>query len=210
MRFFHAQRSCSAASHIVLEEIGAPYEAIEIDFSAGEQRGEAFLEVNSRGKVPVLCDGPDTITENVAIQFYLTEKFPEAALSPVDLRARARWLSTLAWLASTVQPDARHITRPENYTEDPSGIPAIVRKGEKTLTRLIGEIDSLLSGKEWLLGEQYTTADPYALVFVGVAKNNGIDLSPYGNLTAWRSRMLARPAVRKVLEGEANALLKPL
>lgn len=209
MRFFYAQRSCSAASHIVLEEAGASYEAIELDFSAGEQRGEAFLAVNPRGKVPVLCDGAETITENVAIQYYLTEKFPEAGLRPADTVERVKWLSTITWLSSTVQPDARHITRPENYTEDPAGIPAIVRKGEKTLVRLMGEIDSMLCGKPWLMGEQYTTADPYALVFVGVAKTNGIDLSPFGSLAAWRARMLSRPAVRKVLESEANALIEP-
>lgn len=209
MRFFYAQRSCSAASHIVLEEVGAPYEAIKLDFSAGEQRGKAFLAVNPRGKVPVLCDGAETVTENVAIQYYLTEKFPEAELRPAGTIERVKWLSTITWLSSTVQPDARHITRPENYTEDLASIPAIVRKGEKTLVRLMGEIDLMLSGNPWLLGEQYTTADPYALVFVGVAKNNGIDLSPFGDLAAWRARMLSRPAVRKVLESEANALIEP-
>lgn len=207
MRFYYAPNSCSTAAHMVLEEAGAPYVAQEVDFSSGEQHTPEFRALNPKGKVPVLLDGTETITENLAIQYHLATRFPEAGLRPSDPIAVVHWLSVMAWLSNTVQPDARHITRPENYTADPSCKPAVVAKGRETTTRLMGDIDRMLSEGPWIMGRQYTTADPYALVFVGVAKRYGLDLSPNRHMANWTERMVERPAIRKVLEAEHNALL---
>lgn len=208
MTFYYAPHSCSVASHITLEETGASYRAKLVDFSVGEQRSEAYKKINPKGKVPVLCDGDNVITENVAIQYYLAERYPDRALYPADPLQRIHWLSTISWISNTIHPDARHITRPENYTEDPEGIPAVIAKGKKTLARLMGELDERLAGNEWMMGRQYTTADPYALVFVGVAKKYGVTISGLDHIRRWLDAMLERKAVRSVLELEGSVLLQ--
>ena len=84
------------ASHITLEETGAPYETQPILFSKGEQQSEAYLKVNPRGKVPALqLDEGQVLTENTAILSYLAKKFPGANLWPGDPTSEARALSIM-------------------------------------------------------------------------------------------------------------------
>lgn len=207
MTLYHTRESCSAASHITLEETGAPYESYAVDFSANEQRSERYLRVNPKGKVPALDVDGTVITENVAIQYYLAHAFPEKQLCPGDDAGRIRWLSLISWISNTVHPDARHISRPENYCDDPATHEAIRAKGRRTLARWLGEFDRMLAAGPWMMGEQYTTADPYALVFVGVGKGRGVPVGSFPNIVRWKRDMLRRPAVRKVLEAENSIIL---
>jgi len=208
LTLYYAPRSCSTASHIVLEELGVPYQASAVDFSTAEQRSPAFLRVNPKGKVPVLVDGQTVITENVAIQYHLALTHPEARLWPDDHDGRVRWLSFVAWLGNSVQPDARHITRPENYADDPSTHPALQTKGRATLAKWMGTLDARMSASPWMLGDQYTTADPYALVFAGVAERFGVPIGGFDHLVGWVRRMLERAPVRRILELEDSVLLR--
>ncbi len=207
LTLYYAPRSCSTASHIVLEEIGAPYRAAKVDFATAEQRSPDFLRLNPKGKVPVLVDGDAVFTENVAIQYHLVVTHPEARLWPDDHEARVRWLSLVSWLANSVQPDARHITRPENYSDDPSTYPALQAKGRATLEKWMRTLDERIATGRWMMGHQYTTADPYALVFAGVAERFGVPISGFGHLAGWVGRMLERAPVRRILELEDSALL---
>jgi glutathione S-transferase len=70
------------------------------------------------------------------------------------------------------------------------------------------ELDGIVAGKSWMQGEQFTTCDPYALVFYGWGARIELPVKDLKNCAAWKERMLARPAVRKVLEREQNILLK--
>lgn len=54
LKFFYAVGSCALASHIALEEAGAEYEAVRLDFAAGDQRKPEYLKVNPKGRVPAL------------------------------------------------------------------------------------------------------------------------------------------------------------
>jgi glutathione S-transferase len=42
MKLFYAPNACSLASHIALEEAGAPYEAVRIDFGKAEQSSRSI------------------------------------------------------------------------------------------------------------------------------------------------------------------------
>jgi len=206
LTLYYAPGSCSLASHLVLEEIGKPYRAHRVDLAKGEQRSAEFLRLNPKGKVPVLIDGDTAITENIAIQYHLVTLHPEAGLWPDDPVGRARWLSTLSWLATSVQPDARHMTRPENYTDEKPAHPGVQAKGRETTAKWMGMLDGLLADGPWVLGARYTTADPYALVFAAVAERYGVPVGGHSHLVAWIKRMLARPAVRRIVDLEDGVL----
>jgi glutathione S-transferase len=114
----------------------------------------------------------------------------------------------MAWLSNTVHPCFTHVFRPERFAEDESALPSIKAAGKKSFWVNLQEIDSIVAGKQWMQGAQFTTCDPYALVFYGWGTRIELPMKDLKNYTAWKERMLQRPAVRKVLEREKSVLLQ--
>lgn len=209
LTLYYSPGACSLASHIGLEESGAPYEAKPIALAKGEQKTPEYLAINPRGKVPALrLDDGTILTENTAILSYLAKRFPERNLLPKDPTAEARCLSMMAWLSNSVHPAFTHIFRPERFSEEKGELPGIKEAGKKTFWGALREIDGLVGGKTWMQGDQFTTCDPYALVFYGWGARIELPVKELENYTGWKDRMLQRPAVRKILEREQNVLVK--
>ena len=208
LTLYYSPGACSTASHITLEEAGAKYEPTQVLLAKGEHKTESYLKINPRGKVPALRVDDSVITENVAIMTFVARRFPEANLMPADPLGEARCLSMMAWLSNTVHPCFTHIFRPERFAEDESALPSIKAAGKKSFWVNLQEIDSIVAGKQWMQGAQFTTCDPYALVFYGWGTRIELPMKDLKNYTAWKERMLQRPAVRKVLEREKSVLLQ--
>ncbi|HYB08298.1 MAG TPA: glutathione S-transferase N-terminal domain-containing protein [Alphaproteobacteria bacterium] len=208
LTLYYSPGACSLASHIALEETRTPYEPRPILIAKGEQRSEAYLKINPRGRVPALGIDGKILTENVAILTYVAKCFPEARLLPVDLSDEVRCTSTMAWFSNTVHPSFTHIVRPERFAEDATAHGAVKETGRKAFWANLQEIDGLLKSKDWMMGAQYTVCDPYALVFYGWALRAELPVNTLPAFTALKERMLKRPAVRKVLEREDSILLK--
>jgi glutathione S-transferase len=208
LTLYYAPGACSMASHITLEEAGVPYETKMLAMAKQEQRSETYLKLNPRGKVPALDVDGTILTENLAILTYLALTNPAKKLLPDDPFQRAKCLSHMAYLGNTVHPAFTHFVRPERFTEDPNAAPATKAMGKKTSWGLLGEIDGLLAGKDWVMGSQFTVADPYTLVFYGWGVRAELPVGELKNYTAFKDRMVQRPAVRKVLEREQSPLLK--
>lgn len=209
LTLYYSPGACSMASHIGIEESGAPYEAKQIALAKGEQKTPEYLAINPRGKVPALrLDDGAILTENTAILSYLAKRFPERNLLPKEPAAEARCLSMMAWLSNAVHPAFTHISRPERFSEERSALPGIKETGKKTFWSALQEIDGLVGGKTWMQGDQFTTCDPYALVFYGWGARIELPVKELKNYTGWKDRMLQRPAVRKILEREQNVLIR--
>ncbi len=208
LTLYYSPGACSLASHNTIEESGATYESHPILLAKNENKAEAYLKINPRGKVPALKTDDGVITENTAILTYLARSFPAADLLPKDLVGEARCISTLAWLSNTVHPCFTHIFRPERFSDDATAHPGIKAMGGKSFFANLQEIDGLLAGKQWMQGSQFTTCDPYALVFYSWGFRAEMPVKELKNYTAWKDRMLQRPAVRKILERENNPLAK--
>ncbi|HUN52702.1 MAG TPA: glutathione S-transferase N-terminal domain-containing protein [Candidatus Sulfotelmatobacter sp.] len=208
LKLYYAPGACSMASHITLEETGAPYDTQALQFAKTEQKSEAYLKVNPRGKVPALEVDGTVLTENTAILTYLAKRFAEKKLFPPDPIGEARCISTMAWLSNTVHPCFTHIGRPERFSDDVSTHAALKEMGRKSFWANLQEIDGLIGGGPWFFGAQFTTCDPYALVFYGWGLRIALPMTELKNYTAWKERMLARPAVRKILEREKSILLQ--
>lgn len=209
LTLFYSPGACSMASHIGLEEAGASYETKQVALAKGEQKLPEYLKINPRGKVPALrLDDGSVLTENTAILTYLARRFPEKGLLPTTPEAEARCISMMAWLSNTVHPAFTHIVRTDRFAEDPIAAPSVKETGKKNFWLALQETDGLVAGKKWMQGEQFTTCDPYALVFYGWGARIELPVKDLKNYTAWKDRMLERPAVRKVLEREQNILLK--
>jgi glutathione S-transferase len=114
----------------------------------------------------------------------------------------------MAWLSNTVHPAFTHIVRPGRFATDESAQENVKATGRENAWKLLQELDRLLGGQQWVLGSRYSVADPYSLVIYGWGKLNRMPVEELKSYTAFKGRMLQRPAARRVLEREESRLLQ--
>ena len=199
LTLYYSPGACSMAAHIVLEESSEKYTPQRVDLAKGEQRSEAYLKMNPQGRVPVLrLDDGKPLTENTAILPYLGKRF---GLWPKDQAGESKALSLIGFFAASVHPAHAHVGRPERYSADASAFPAIKEMGLKTFHGYLKQIDGMLAGREWL-SDRYSVLDPYGLVFYTWGVRRELPMAELSNYTAFKDRMLKRPAVQRVVADE--------
>ncbi len=204
LTLYFSPGACSLASHIGLEETGAPYEAKPILLAKGQQRTEEYQKINPRGKVPALSVDGKVLVENTAILTYLARQFPEKKLMPTDPAEEARGIGTMCWFSSIVHPSYQRVNRPERFAEGEAAHAGVKENGRKSFWANCQEIDSMFRGNEWIMGSEYTLVDPYALVFYGWGVRGGFPMKELSAYTAWQERMMKRPTVKKTVDAEQN------
>lgn len=207
MTLYFNPGACSLASHIGLEESGAPYETKPILLAKGQQRTEAYLKINPRGKVPALSVDGKVLVENTAILTYLARKFPDKKLMPADPTEEARCIGTMCWFSSVVHPSYSRFHRPARFAEEESAYAAVETSGRKSFWAGLQEIDSMIDGNDWIMGKEFTVVDGYALVFYGWGERSGFPMKELSSYTAWQQRMMQRPTVKKCVEREESVLV---
>jgi len=199
LTLYFAPGACSMAAHIVMEESGEKYQAQQVDLAKGEQRSEAYLKINPLGRVPALAlDDGQPLAENTAILPYLGKRF---GLWPTEPLAEAKALSLIGFFAASVHPAHAHFGRPERYAADPSAFPTLKETGLKAFHNYLKDIDGRLSGRDWF-SDRYSVIDPYGFVFYTWGVRRELPMGELKNYTAFKDRMLDRPAVRRVVEQE--------
>jgi glutathione S-transferase len=206
IKLYYAPGACSLASHIALEESGLAYETQKISTADGEQRKPEYLAINPRGRVPALVVDGEVLTENVGILTWIAGGYPKANLWPKDTWHQAKAVSTMAWLSNTVHPTYAHLFRPERYTDDPQAREAIKAYARGMYFDYLKEIDRLLAGREWAIGDRYSVVDGYLLVFYRWGNRSKMDVRSLASYTRLMDRVLARPAVKKVMADEGITL----
>ena len=206
IKFYYSPGACSLASHIVLEELKLPHEAIRINTSAGEQRSPEYLKINPRGRVPTLVVDGKVLLENMAILSFLGGGWPKAGLWPEKTWDQASALSWMAYLADTVHPGYAHIARPERYADDAAAREAIKAKARESFWGYLQELNGLLAGKTWAIANLYSVVDPYLLVFYRWGNRAGLPVKDLKSYTALVERVLDRPAVKRTMELEGITL----
>ena len=202
----YAKKTCSVGIHVLLEEIGAPYDLRIVDFSKKEQKTPDYLALNPKGKVAALVrDDGSVVTEYAAIAMYLAMTHPEKNLMPTDTEGMIRTLEAMDYIIGTVHMLSwRMFRRPDAYSDIPEAIEQLKVRGKEAMLAALGVVDEQLDGKTWVMGDTYSIADT-ALYYneywaVDVA---GWDLP--ANVRAHYERMKERPAVQanRTLEGVA-------
>jgi glutathione S-transferase len=204
LTLYFSPGACSLASHIGLEETGAPYEAKPILLAKGQQRTEEYQKINPRSKVPALSVDGKVLVENTAILTYLARRFPEKKLMPTDPSEEARGIGTMCWFSSIVHPSYQRVNRPERFAEGEAAHAGVKENGRKSFWANCQEIDCMFRGNEWIMGNDYTLVDPYALVFYGWGVRGGFPMKELSAYTAWQERMMKRPTVKKTVDAEQN------
>ncbi len=204
--------ACSVAPHIVLEEIGRPYttELRRVDLASKAEHitDPAYLKINPKGRVPALRTTDGVLTEAPAILLYLARKHPEAGFLPSNAEAEARCCEWMAWASTAIHAVAfGQIIRPQRFVGDAKDYPAVIAKGRQNLAEAFALVERQLQGRDWAVPGGYTIADPYLLFYYRAAKIAGVPMEQRFPLwTALSERVMARPAVERVLKREAEAL----
>jgi glutathione S-transferase len=147
-----------------------------------------------------LPDGT-VLVENVAIIAYVARTHPASGLLPNDPGQEAQALSLMAFFASAVHPAFAHWYAPQRFTADPAGEAGVKARGLEMFLGFCRDLDARLAGREWLL-DAWSAADGYAFVFWRWGRRAGLPMTDLMHLAAHKDRMLARPAVRRVLSRE--------
>jgi glutathione S-transferase len=200
MLLYFKPAACSLASRIVLLELGLPFEAVEVDTQGGRTKaGADYRRINPKGYVPALEIEPGTvITENPAVLQYLADRAPEARLAPaagtLDRVRLQEWLNFIASeLHKAFSP----------YFHGHALEASEKARVEATLLRRIDDVETgLADGRSFLLGETFSVADAYLFVVLNWTNFIGVDLARWPHISAFMTRMLARPAVREALAAE--------
>ncbi len=85
--------NASLLPHMMLREIGCPFELRLVDRQAGAQKSEAYLKLNPNGKIPLLVADGEAIFETAAIGLYLADRFPAGGTGGAPWRRQNRWFS---------------------------------------------------------------------------------------------------------------------
>ena len=207
LTLYHSPGACSLASHIVLEEIGVPFEARRVTILKGEHQTPEYLAINPHGRVPALTDGGFVITESPAILSYLGHRFPEAGLLDLaNVERLGRTHELLSFFSSGVHGAFAQVFRAARFAESEAARAEVVAAGRAAVARHFEELETLAEDG-WVVGGTYSIADPYLLVFYRWGTRIEMDMSAYPNWIRHKDAMLARPAVQRALAREEIEIL---
>jgi len=204
MKLLYAPGACSIGIHVLMEELGKPYDGVAVSLRDGAQFKPEFTSVNPKSKVPTLVDDEGTVrTEFPAIAYWLARTNPFANLLPDNIDQQARALELMDYCVSTIHMQGfSRIFRASNYSPTASDEPAVKARGTEIAEKGFAELDKALAGKDYAVGP-FSIADA-ALFYVEFwAKRVGIALP--ANCAAHLERMLARPSVQRTLKAEGLA-----
>jgi glutathione S-transferase len=183
-----------------LQELGVEFEAESVNLNAGEARRPEFLALNPAGKLPVLVDGDQVLTESVAIALYLAEKYPHAGLLPTDLAQRAqayRWL--LFTTTELEQPLWRMARHGFLYPEEKRS-PADIQLAREDFLSMVPIMDTHMRGRSYVVGGSVTITD-FILAFTLDWADEEALLEDFPVLKTYMEAMYRRPrAVKRIAE----------
>ena len=205
MTLYYSRGACSMGTRVILEEVGAPYEAVEIDLKTRQQFTPEFRAVNPKGKVPALVrDDGALLTEFQATAFWLARSHPEAGLIPDDREGQTRVLELLDFIVASVHMRGfTFIFATPKFTKTEAHQGELREHGHGVVAGGLKQLSETLGGKDYLLGD-YSIADAGLFYMTRWCDEHGIDMPE--NLGAFHRRMLERPAVRRALEAEGYSV----
>ncbi len=200
LKLYSAPNTCALASHIALEEAGADYEVIQLDFTNEEQKTADYLAINPKGRVPALITDQGVLTETPALLLFIAQNYPVAKLAPLDnYFALAEAQEFNSYLCSTVHVAHAHLRRGYRWADDPAIIAAMAAKVPQTVGECFDLIDRSMIKGPWVLGDKYSICDPYLFTVTRWLGGDGVDRNNFPNVNKHFREMSDRAAVKKVM-----------
>ncbi|MCX8507306.1 MAG: glutathione binding-like protein, partial [Rhodobacteraceae bacterium] len=173
MKLYYSPGACSMASHMILHEVGAPFEIEKVDGASKKTTGGAdFWAINPKGKVRVLVFEGETLTEGPSILQFVADRAGREDLAPkAGTLARARVNELLNFTGTEL-----HVAFHPLF--NPASDEATKEAARKQVGKKLDWLEAKLAdGRAYLTGPHFTVADAYAFVASNWANFTGIDLS---------------------------------
>lgn len=189
LTFYTNPMSRGRITRWMLEETGAPYETVFLDYGT-TMKGADYLAINPMGKVPAIRHDKTVVTECAAICAYLADAFPEAGLAPPTTERGAYY----RWLFFAAGPlEAAVISRAMAW-EVPEGKDVTVGFG--SYEAAIDTLEEAVSAGDYIAGSTFTAADVYVGSHISWGMSFGtIEKRPV--FEAYWARLSDRPALHR-------------
>jgi glutathione S-transferase len=186
---YHHPFSRAAGTVWALEEVGVDYELRWVDIIAGEQKAPEVVALNPMGKLPLLTDGEQVVTEVAAIALYLADRYAYGRLAPaVDDAARGTYLRWSFFAPSVIEPGS--VAKSNGWDAKPGQV------GWGTYDAMLSAMESAVRDRSFILGDAFSMAD---VVFGGTLRYmlrfKMIEAKPA--FVAYSERLAARPALQR-------------
>ena len=206
LKLFYAIGTCALASHIALQEAGADYETVRLDFRSNDQRKPEYLAINPKGRVPALVTDRGILTETPAILVFIAQTFPKARLAPLDdAFALARVQAFNSYLCSTVHVAHAHRVRGYRWVDadDIVAIAAMQKRVPQSVAECFDLIEREMFIGPWVMGGSNSICDPYLFTLAQWLEADGVDPARFPKVQDHRKRMSERPGVKTALSQES-------
>lgn len=211
IQLYYHPGNASLTPHMLLEEIGAPFELRLVDRANAAHKSTEYLKLNPNGQIPVLVDGDLVLYETAAICLYLVDTHPQAQLAPPTQTAeRAHFYKWLLWSSNTLQAMLMHYFYSERMVNEGDAMAAqqVKSAAEARVGGMLDQLDAQLAshGADWLLGERYSAVDPYVLMLCRWTRSFTRPARTLPHLGPYLQRVLGRPAVQRAFATEKLTL----
>lgn len=206
IQLHYTPSSAAMAPHMVMQELGIPFELVMVDTASGEHQRPAYRKLNPNGLIPVLVDGDMVLYESAAICLHLSDTHPEGALFPaMGSVKRAHAYKWLSWMSTTLQQTLLLYFYPQRWADTPEAIAQVKAHAEQKVVVLLEQIDTQLAshGGPWMLGDAYSLIDIYGTMLCRWTRNfSSRKAREFAHIGPWLQRVLQRPAVHSVFTRE--------
>ncbi len=196
MKLYYFPGSCALAPHIVLEWLGADYEAIRIEKGDPEYR-----KINPLGVVPAIDYNGKLYTQADAILHWLAASNPNAQLlgdgTPDSEYEINNWM---AFLTGDLHPAFFPFFNPQRYTLDPDRLDDAKAAGQLVVAKFYGHLETHLEGREFMVGNRRSIVDAYAIPMLRWGRLLDKPLREYPALNAFLKRFEADEGVRGAMK----------
>jgi glutathione S-transferase len=203
LKLFYTPDTCALASHVALEEVGANYETVRVDFATGGQRKPDYLAINPKGRVPALVTDRGVLTETPAMLAFIAQSYPHTGLAPIDdPYAFAQVQAFNSYICATLHVAHAHRMRGYRWADDPAAIAAMQSKVPESVGACYDLIEHKMFRGPWVMGERYTICDPYLFTLAQWLEADGVDPRKIPKVMDHRRRVADRPAVQRAIAQE--------
>ena len=190
LKLYYTPRTRAKRVRWLLAELGLSFEQVNVDLFKGEGQTKKYKKIHPLGCVPALEVDGNIIYESGAICDWLTDYYSEKQLAPsFKSELRLKYKQWFYFVVATIEPEAWCIVLHSFILPEKRRVPDIIKISEKKFKAALTVIENELEGKNYLVGDDFTTAD---IMLVSLLSWLPKLVQPFENTCAYMKRMQER------------------
>lgn len=190
---YYKPGACSMAVHVILNELGVPFQAI----NQTDLKDPQFMKLNPRGQVPLLVVDGEPVKEGAALMTWLLDEH-KSKWMPASGLPRAKALEWLMWCNATLHPACGRIFGLSKLGLDETTAQTLGKALSAQVQTLWDEAEARLGTTKYLAGDNITAAD----ILLTVIANWGLPRTLGPNVKRLIGEISQLPSYQKTLQAE--------